>query len=126
MLHLIALLLLTQQPLLPIAEGVASYYTVASTGSDLTASGELLKDDAYTCAMRKGELGSYMLVVAENGSSVVCRLNDRGPYVKKRIIDLSEAAMRRLDTRAGTLKVRVYSLGKDLPDQLAQLVPSDG
>ena len=49
--------------------------------------------------MRRGKLGSYVLVVAENGKKVVCRLNDRGPHLKRRIIDLSEAAMRRISTR---------------------------
>lgn len=111
MFEVVALLLLSQQPLQPVIEGVASYYTVESSGA-ITASGEPMRDDAYTCAMRGGEFNSWYLVVAENGRSVMVRLNDRGPYVDGRVIDLSEAAMRKLDNEAGLLNVRVYALGK--------------
>lgn len=113
MLPLIALLLISQQPiftspepLIPFAEGVASYYTIASS-STLTASGEPMVDEAFTCAMLIGEFGSHYRITAENGRSVVCRLNDRGPYIKGRIIDLSHAAMRALHPEAGLLKVRI-------------------
>ena len=117
MLELIALLLLSQQPLQPVTEGVASYYTVASS-STLTASGETMQDHIYTCAMRNGEFGGYYLVVAENGNAVVCRLNDRGPYRKRRVIDLSEAAMNKLGaTTQGLIKVKIYRIDLDiLPD----------
>ncbi len=114
MFELIALMILSQQPLQPVAEGVASYYTVASS-SALTASGEPLRDDLLTCAMIDGEFGHYYLVLAENGQSVVCKLNDRGPYVKDRVIDLSFAAMRRLDSEAGLMKVQIYHLGPNPP-----------
>jgi rare lipoprotein A len=97
-----------------MAEGIASYYTVESS-SRMTASGELLRDDALTCAMRTGEFGEYYLVVAENGKSVVVRLNDRGPFKRERVVDLSEAAMRELDLRAGLVPVRVYRLGNAPP-----------
>lgn len=115
MFEIIALMLLSQQPIAPVAEGVASYYTVASSGH-MTASGELLRDNELTCALPKGEFGDYYLVVAESGKSVVCRLNDRGPYSKNRIIDLSKAAMRKLSAREGLLKVKVFHLGPRPPD----------
>lgn len=118
MFELVALLLLSQQPLQPVVEGMASYYTVAETSSR-TASGEPFRNDAYTCAMNTGEFGQHFLVVAENGKSVVCRLNDRGPHVRNRVIDLSRAAMRKLDSRAGTLRVKVYPLGERVPQGLA-------
>lgn len=114
MLEVMILMLVSQQPLQPVAVGYASYYTVQSNGFQ-TASGETLRDDAYTCAMLKGDFGTHYLVVGENGNSVVCRLNDRGPYVKGRVIDLSEAAIRRLHPTAGTLKVKVYPLGREAP-----------
>ena len=69
-----------------------------------------MRDDALTCAMLEGEFGAHYLIVAENGRSVVCRLNDRGPYIEGRVIDLSEAAIRRLHPTAGTLDVKVYRL----------------
>lgn len=118
MIELAALILLSQQPLQPITEGIASYYTAASS-SYVTASGERMVDGEYTCAMRDGEFGTYYLVVAENGRSVVCRLNDRGPYVKGRVVDLSRAAMRKLVGRNGMTQVKVYRLGKDVPPQIA-------
>lgn len=114
MFQVIALVLLSQQPLHPVVEGFASYYTTTSSGT-ITASGESLRDDRFTCAMPDGVFGDYYLIVAENGKSVVCRLNDRGPYVKGRVIDLSKAAMRQLDHRKGLLRVKVYRLGSQAP-----------
>lgn len=114
MIEIIALMLLSQQPITPLLEGQASYYTIDSS-SHRTASGERLEDGELTCAMLMGEFGEQFLIVADNGKSVVCRLNDRGPYVKGRVIDLSEAAMRKLDANAGLLNVRVYRLGMGPP-----------
>lgn len=119
MLELIALMLLSQQPAEPFLQGTASYYNVASS-SRLTASGERLEDGAFTCAMLDGEFGEYFLVVAENGRSVVCRLNDRGPYVGDRVVDLSEAAMRQLHPAAGLLEVKIYRLGTRAPLEFVQ------
>ncbi len=119
MLEIIAFVLLSHQPIAPMAEGVASYYTIESAGAR-TASGERLDDQEYTCAMLDGEFGEYMLVVAENGRSVVCRLNDRGPFTRGRVIDLSRAAMRELHPTAGLLSVRVYRLGTHPPPELLQ------
>lgn len=118
MFELVVLALISSQPLVPVVEGTASYYTIAET-STITASGETFRNDAYTCAMNQGEFGKYFLVVAENGSSVVVRLNDRGPFVKGRVIDLSRAAMRKLHPTAGTVKVKVYPLGDHMPEHLA-------
>lgn len=114
MFELIALMILSQQPLQPVAHGVASYYTVASSSS-VTASGELLQDDVPTCALPDGEFGHYYLFLAENGKSVVCRLNDRGPFAKDRVADLSLAAIRALDAKADLLKVQIYHLGPNPP-----------
>ena len=114
MFEVIALMLLSHQPLQPVAVGEASFYTIASS-SNWTASGERMKNEAFTCAMNTGEFGDYVLVVAENGKSVVCRLNDRGPFVKGRVIDLSQAAMRELSPGAGTANVSVYRLGRNAP-----------
>lgn len=113
MFELVALLLITQQPMQPVMQGPASYYTVASS-SAMTASGERFRDDAYTCAMLDGEFGDYFLVVAESGRSVVVRLNDRGPYHRDRVIDLSKAAMRRLGgVGQGVIDVTIYPLSPE-------------
>lgn len=112
MFQLVALMLLSQQTVEPVMQGVASYYTVASCGR-VTASGDLLDDADYTCAMKEGKFGDYYLVVAENGESVICRLNDRGPFVKGRVIDLSKAAMKRLHANAGTVNVKIYKVNQE-------------
>lgn len=120
MFQLLVLMLAWHQPLELAAEGIASYYTVESSGK-ITASGEPLRDDAFTCAMKNMPLGSYCLVVAENGNSVICRVNDRGPHIKGRVIDLTEAAMRQLHATSGTLRVKVYRLAtSDATTLLAQ------
>lgn len=108
MLTFIAILLYAQQPVAPAPNGVASYYNIASS-SNLTASGETMADEALTCAMLSGKFGEHYRVTASNGHSVVVRLNDRGPYIEGRDIDLSEAAMRVLDPTLdkGILKVRI-------------------
>ena len=110
------LIMMSQQPPPPVdpfAEGWASYYTVASS-SNLTASGEEMIDGKKTCAMRKGSFGERVLVVTESGRSVVCRINDRGPYVRGRVIDLSKAAMEKLGgVHRGVIRVKVYRIGKE-------------
>ncbi len=102
------ILLFSQQPETLAQEGLASFYTVASS-SDLTASGETMVDEALTCAMLSGNFGEHYRITASNGRSVVVRLNDRGPYIEGRNIDLSEAAMRVLDPslKNGVMKVRI-------------------
>ena len=114
MLAIVALTLLSQQPLTPITEGYASFYTVKSS-SRLTASGETMRDDLKTCAMRIGNFGDYFLVVAQNGEHVTCKLNDRGPYIDGRVIDLSQASMRAFSLDIGILYVKVYRLGPNPP-----------
>ena len=108
MFAILALALYTQQPATPPQEGIASYYTVAGS-SDMTASGETMIDEALTCAMLSGKFGEHYRVTADNGNSVVVRLNDRGPYIDDRVIDLSEAAMRVLDPtlEKGVLNVTI-------------------
>jgi len=119
MFELIALMLLSQQPLQPVAQGVASYYTVASS-SAVTASGETLRDDVPTCALPEGQFGHYYLFLTEEGKSVVCRLNDRGPFTKGRVADLSLAGIRALDEKADLVRVQVYELGPNPPPGLTK------
>ena len=72
-------------------------------------------------AMLEGEFGAYYRVTADSGRSIVCRLNDRGPYIKGRIIDLSHAAMRALHPTAGLLNVTVQRIPeRELPPWLWQ------
>lgn len=114
MLEVLVLMLISQQPVMPAAEGIASYYTIHSS-SHQTASGERLDDGEYTCAANFGEFGDRVLVVAENGKTVICRINDRGPFARGRVVDLSRAAMRELDPHLGNglLHVKVFRLGDE-------------
>jgi len=72
--------------------GHASYYAKNFNGRR-TASGERLHRDSMTCAHRSYPFGTRLLVTnVLNGRQVVVRVNDRGPFQKGRIIDLSWAA----------------------------------
>jgi rare lipoprotein A len=92
--------------------GVASWY-----GSDFhgkqTSSGEIYDMYQLTCAHNTLPLGTMVMVTnLENGSSVEVKVNDRGPFVKDRIIDLSYAAARILGIREkGTAMVKVEFIG---------------
>ena len=77
-------------------KGEASYYGPGFHGK-LTASGETFDQDDYTCAHKGLPFGTKLKVVrVDNGSSVVVRVNDRGPYVDGRILDLSVAAGKKI------------------------------
>jgi len=93
------------------AEGKASYYGARHHGRK-TASGERFDQHALTAAHRSLPFGSRVLVTnLRNDKSVVVRINDRGPYARGRIIDLSQQAAERLDMlRAGVVPVRVEQL----------------
>jgi rare lipoprotein A len=76
------------------AIGVASWYGADFHGRP-TSNGEIYDKEKLSCAHRTYPFGTYLLVRnLDNGSSVVVRVNDRGPFAKNRIIDLSEAAAR--------------------------------
>ncbi|WP_339413296.1 MULTISPECIES: septal ring lytic transglycosylase RlpA family protein [unclassified Pseudomonas] len=95
------------------AEGQASYYGARHHGNK-TASGERFDQNALTAAHRSLPFGSRVQVTnLRNGKSVVVRINDRGPYAKKRIIDLSQKAAEQLDMlRDGVVPVRVEQLAE--------------
>lgn len=76
--------------------GEASYYGPGFHGKQ-TASGEIFNQNDMTCAHKSLPFGTKLKVVRkDNGKSVVVRVNDRGPYVDGRIIDLSVAAGKEL------------------------------
>ncbi|WP_157014309.1 septal ring lytic transglycosylase RlpA family protein [Mesorhizobium xinjiangense] len=79
--------------------GRASWYALTSK----TASGERMNPAAMTAAHRTLPFGSQVKVTNKgNGRSVVVRINDRGPFIRGRVIDLSKAAARKLGfIRAG-------------------------
>jgi rare lipoprotein A len=98
----------------PVREsGVASYYAQSLHGRR-TASGERYDNQALTAAHRTLPLGSRVRVTnLDNDRSVVVRINDRGPYVEKRLIDLSYAAARELQfIDRGTTRVSIEVLDR--------------
>lgn len=88
--------------------GKASWYGPKYHGR-MTACGEIFDMNKVSAAHKKLPLGSVVKVTnLKNGKSIVVRINDRGPYVRGRIIDLSLAAARKLDmVEDGVAKVRV-------------------
>ena len=88
--------------------GVASYYADRFHGRR-TASGELYDRNAMTAAHRRLPFGTHVRVTnLENGQAVEVRINDRGPFVAGRVIDVSYAAARKLGMlQRGIVKVRV-------------------
>ncbi len=93
--------------------GLASWYGDAFHGR-LTANGEVYDMTHLTAAHPTMPLPSYARVTnLETGSSVIVRVNDRGPYHEGRIIDVSERAAEMLDyAKVGTAKVKVEYVGR--------------
>ncbi|MEZ0496262.1 septal ring lytic transglycosylase RlpA family protein [Sphingomonas sp. IW22] len=79
-----------------VGEGLASFFGREIAGNR-TASGEKCDPDTLTAAHRTLPFGSLVRVTdALTGNSVIVRINDRGPFSGKRVIDLSKAAAREL------------------------------
>lgn len=79
-----------------IIRGMASYYAEKYHGR-LTANGEVFDMNKYTCAHKTMAFGTKLRVTyPKTGKSVIVRVNDRGPYKKNRILDLSKAAAKKI------------------------------
>ena len=94
-----------------VERGLASWYG-PGFHSERTSSGEPYDMYAMTAAHKTLPIPAYVRVTnLENGRSVVVRVNDRGPFVNERIIDLSYTAASKLDMlRAGTARVEIRVL----------------
>ena len=94
--------------------GMASYYGDELAGNR-TASGERFDPDKLTGAHRSLPFGSMVRVTnVANGDSVVVRINDRGPFSRGRVIDISHAAAREIGMhRSGTARVKLALLNDD-------------
>ena len=97
-----------------VQEGVVSWYG-AQFHNRKTASGERFDKGALTMAHPSLPFGTVARVTnPSNGRSVVVRVNDRGPFVGKRIADLSQAAATEIGMlRKGLAKVRIEVLGDE-------------
>ena len=85
--------------------GTASWYELTSR----TANGETANPDGLTAAHKSLPFGSLVKVEnLENGRTLILRINDRGPYIGKRIIDVSREAANRLGFKnKGIARVRI-------------------
>src|SRR5215471_3060387 len=93
------------------SSGLASVYDQSSGAS--TASGEPLREDAMTAAHRTLPFGTMVRVTnRRNGQVAVVRINDRGPFVRGRVIDLSPAAGRALGL-SGLVEVSLEVVSTD-------------
>ncbi|NOX25348.1 MAG: septal ring lytic transglycosylase RlpA family protein [Deltaproteobacteria bacterium] len=96
-------------------EGIASWYgeeTRRQKGGAMTADGEVFNPALPTAAHKYLPLPTHVRVTnLENGRSIIVRVNDRGPFVRGRIIDLSAGAARQLGyLRQGTTRVLVETV----------------
>ena len=103
----------TSTPTTPVynAAGMASWISTDLQGEP-TASGELYDVKSMTASHRTLPMGTRLEVTnLENGKSVVVRINDRGPFVKERLVDVSYAAAQKLDLlKKGIAKVGIRVL----------------
>ncbi|MCJ8163912.1 septal ring lytic transglycosylase RlpA family protein [Pontibacter sp. E15-1] len=98
-------------------KGEASWYGSRYHGRK-TSSGELYNKNKMTAAHKTLPFGTKVKVTnLDNNESVIVRINDRGPFVGDRIIDVSEVAARKLDFHAegiGNVKIEVLETGAEL------------
>ncbi len=97
-----------------VETGVASWYGPGFHGK-YTANGETYDQGDHTAAHRTLQMPAVVRVTnLDNGRSTIVRINDRGPYARSRIIDLSRAAAQDLDIiRNGTAHVRIDQLAAE-------------
>lgn len=96
--------------------GKASYLDMAYQGA-ITASGEPYNANEFTGAHKIHPFDTKLRITRQdNGRSVIVRINDRGPHIKGRIVDVSYAAAKALDmVRDGVIDVKVEVVGKADP-----------
>ena len=93
-------------------DGIASWYGPNFHGKK-TSNGEIYSMYAHTAAHKTLPMNTIVRVTSkENGKSTIVRINDRGPFIAGRIIDLSKSAATDIDMMAkGTARVRVEVIG---------------
>ena len=97
-----------------VQQGKASWYGIRCNGGTATASGERLSNSAATAAHKTLPMGTKVRVVnLDNGKSEIVKINDRGPYIHGRIIDVTEGVAKRLGFYSrGIVHVKVEVLEK--------------
>lgn len=91
-----------------IEQGVASYYADSLAGNR-TANGERYRPELATCAHLTHRFGTKLVVTAVgSGRTATCRVNDRGPWVKGRVLDVSRSVAKTLGMIGpGVLEVKI-------------------
>lgn len=91
--------------------GIASWYSESDAGiQKVTASGEVFDDTKDTCASWEFPFGTYLKIInVQNGKSVLCRVNDRGPaFSLNRTIDLTRTSFEKIaDLNLGLVEVKI-------------------
>ena len=103
--------------------GLASYYSDRYHGRE-TAYGEVYDKTKLTCSHKKHPYGTLLKITRlDNKESVVCKVIDKGPYTKGRIVDLSKAAAEKIDLikdGVAEVKVEVINRKQNAPPVVAQ------
>jgi len=115
--HLTPLLFFICLSVFAAQEGIASWYGGKFQGRT-TANGEIFDTNKFTAAHKTLPFGTMVKVTnLENGSTTIVRINDRGPFIPGRIIDLSRAAAMEIGmTGRGIARVRIEELESNLPE----------
>ena len=97
-----------------VEHGKASWYSIRTNRGTKTASGQRLCDRAPTAAHKTLPMGTKVRVINQaNGKSEVVTINDRGPFIRGRIIDVTIGTAERLGFRQrGVVPVKVEVLGR--------------
>lgn len=101
-----------------VQHGKASWYGVRCNGGTHTASGETLRDNSATAAHKTLPMDTKVRVTnLANGKSEIVRINNRGPYIRGRIIDVTEGVAKRIGFyKRGVVPVKVEVLEKNEPE----------
>ena len=112
-----------------VQRGIASWYGIKFHGRK-TSSGEVYNMHDMTAAHKTLPIPVYVHVRnLDNGRTAVVRVNDRGPFISGRIIDLSYAAAKKLGVKGpGTanVEISVVSQGQSRPTSVVRAIPLDG
>ncbi len=108
-------------------KGIASWYGKPFHGRK-TANGETYNMYGHTAAHKTLPMNTMLLVKnLTNGKSTVVRINDRGPFVRNRIIDLTKTAADELDLlNRGTAQVEIIALAEELKETVSRKRPVPG
>jgi rare lipoprotein A len=101
-------------PIKSVESGKASFYSIRSNRGTKTASGQVLCDKSSTAAHKTLPMGTKVRVInLANGKSEIVTINNRGPYIKGRIIDVTVGVADRLGfVSRGVIPVKIEILDK--------------